>query len=144
MVEFWVDGTPAPQGSKRAFHHAATGKIIMAESSAKVKPWRQAVASAARDAMAGNAPTLVSLRMVAVFYFPRPMSHFNSKGALKPNAPAWVAKMPDLSKLQRSTEDAMTGIVYRDDAQIVQLDIRKLFANPGQSLGARISIRPTD
>lgn len=144
MIEFWVDGTPAPQGSKRAFHHAATGKIIMAESSAKVKPWRQAVASAARDAMAGNAPALVSLRMFAVFYFPRPKAHFNSKGALKPNAPAYVAKTPDLSKLQRSTEDAMTGIVYRDDSQIVQLDLRKMFANPGQSLGARISIRPTD
>ena len=41
-----VHGTPAPQGSKR---HVGNG--VMVESSAKVKPWREAVKWAARQSM---------------------------------------------------------------------------------------------
>ena len=45
-----VNGTPAPQGSKRGF--VVKGRVVMAESSPKVKPWRQDVAAAATDAAA--------------------------------------------------------------------------------------------
>lgn len=47
MIAFDVYGEPAPQGSKR---HVGGGRMI--ESSAKVKPWRQDVVAAAREAMA--------------------------------------------------------------------------------------------
>ena len=37
---------------------------------------------------------------------------------------------PDLSKLIRSTEDAMTGILYADDAQVVDIRSRKHYGTP--------------
>ncbi len=142
MIEFFVDGEPAPQGSKRAFRHAATGKIIMVESSAKVRPWRALVAHAASEAMAGRPMEMGPVRMIATYYFCRPKAHYNSKGQRKPTAPEFVAKKPDLSKLQRSTEDALTGIVYRDDSQIVALTIAKRFIAVDDKPGAHIEVIP--
>src|SRR5690606_41381684 len=36
-----VHGRPAPHGSKKAFAHSVTGKIITQEMSKYVRPWRQ-------------------------------------------------------------------------------------------------------
>ena len=47
MLTFNVAGTPAPQGSKRAF--VVNGRPVMTESSSKVKPWRQDVTATIRD-----------------------------------------------------------------------------------------------
>ena len=37
---------------------------------------------------------------------------------------------PDLSKLIRATEDALTGIIYADDAQIVDIHAKKEYGLP--------------
>lgn len=37
----------------------------------------------------------------------------------------WPTSKPDLLKLARGVEDALTGIVYEDDAQIVFETMRK-------------------
>ncbi|MEU0275969.1 RusA family crossover junction endodeoxyribonuclease [Streptomyces sp. NPDC006307] len=117
-----VRGLPGPQGSKR---HVGGGRMI--ESSAKVKPWREAVvwaAVAARTRVKGftklDGPLLVDM----VFSFDRPKGHMGSgrnAGTVRPSAPIRPHVKPDLSKLVRSTEDALTTAgVYGDDAQIVE------------------------
>jgi len=132
-----VFGEPAPQGSKRAFHHAKTGKIIMAESSAKVKPWRSMVASEASRIVGGRSdsfPVVGPLAMIVTYRLKRPKAHYKKNGELRPDAPVYVSKKPDLSKLQRSTEDALTGIVYVDDSQLVLMTIAKVYGEPGASI----------
>jgi Holliday junction resolvase RusA-like endonuclease len=37
---------------------------------------------------------------------------------------------PDLSKLVRATEDSFTGLLYADDAQIVETIARKHYGTP--------------
>ena len=48
MITITVYGMPGPQGSKR-FVGTRGGRGVMVESSAKVKPWREAVKHAARE-----------------------------------------------------------------------------------------------
>ena len=50
MITITVYGMPGLQGSKR-FVGTRGGRGVMVESSAKVKPWREAVKFAAREAM---------------------------------------------------------------------------------------------
>lgn len=116
-LELIVIGVPGPQGSKR---HVGHGRMI--ESSAKVKPWRDAVAWACREAMAGAPPLSGPVVCQMVFVFPRPKSR--KKTALHD-------RKPDLSKLIRSTEDAMTtGGVWEDDARVTAyLDSGKEYAD---------------
>lgn len=135
-----VAGIPAPQGSKR---HIGNG--VMVESSKKLRPWRDAVRHEAALARQGAAPLDGPLAVEMTFYFPRPRSHFRTgKNAhlLRDGAPSAPATMPDLSKLIRSTEDALTDAgVWTDDARVVQCSASKRYVpNPVLHPGAVITV----
>lgn len=120
MIEIRVIGMPAPQGSK-SFKGYRNGRGIMIESSKKVKPWREAVKWAAIETkvmMPGNDPVVCEM----VFSLPRPKS--------APKSVQHPFRKPDLSKLVRSTEDALTEAgVWGDDARVVGFgNTRKVFA----------------
>lgn len=146
QLRITVVGIPAPQGSKRGFYNQGTGRVQMVESSKKVKPWRQDVKAAAIQAMeaVGWATTAEPVELVITFLMPRPGYHYGTgrnAGVLKQTAPTWVSKKPDVSKLVRSTEDALTEAqVYRDDAQVARLVVDQVYAD-GRP-GAEIRVIP--
>ena len=135
-VTFRVEGmAAAPQGSKRH-----VGKGVMIESCANVKPWRLLVAHAA---IAARVPLLRGpVRLSLVFIFTRPAGHFRKNGTLKPSAPTYHAVKPDGSKLLRSTEDALTGLAFEDDARIVGCTWDKRYAIGAERPGALITVIP--
>lgn len=121
VIELW--GTvPAPQGSKNPWG---------GEANKNTKPWREAVASAAVDAMREQevGQLVGPLRVVALLYFPRPKGHQRADGTLKPNAPVFKESAPDLDKLERALGDAMSKVVFHDDARIAWWDVRKLYTD---------------
>ena len=127
MLQITVYGLPAAQGSKR-FLGIKGGKGILVESSKAVKPWRQAVVYAAREALNGWAGLMGPLCVEMIFTMPKPKSAPKSRRT-------WPDRKPDLSKLVRSTEDALTdAAVWEDDARVVSLTTRKVF--PGEDPGA--------
>lgn len=142
-VDFWVPGAPASQGSKRAF--VAGGKAVIVEDCARNRSWRLDVAAAAAAAMGPGPAFTGPVILSAQFHFPRPGAHFGSgrnAGCLRATAPRYPGRKPDLSKIVRALEDALTGIVYRDDAQIVMYDqIWKVY---GDHPGVQVSIRLAD
>lgn len=146
QVEFTVQATPAPQGSKsaRSFcgqeaafcpnckkRHLVNVNVV--EVSKRVKPWRDAVSNAAsREVGRGWVPIAGPVILSVVFSLARPKYHFRSgKSAhlLKESAPTYPIGVPDISKLVRSTEDALTmGRVWADDALVVECRSTKLYA----------------
>jgi Holliday junction resolvase RusA-like endonuclease len=129
-ITITVHGQPAPQGSKRAFAvrgkgGVPTGRVAVVESSHdRVKSWRQAVVDEARGATGwGETPPLEGpLEAEMEFRLARPKAHYRTgrnAHLLRDGAPPAPAGMPDLSKLARATEDALTGLLWRDDAQVV-------------------------
>lgn len=114
-------GLPAPQGSKsfKGMRKGKDGKehAVMAESSKKVKPWRKDVEAAGKDACARYglpAPLDGPLSVRMVFTMPKPVSAPKRRRT-------WPDRMPDLSKLARSTEDALTSAgLWADDARVVE------------------------
>lgn len=134
VIEVIVYGMPAPQGSKRFVGTTKSGRGLMVESSAKVKPWREAVKYAAREAMqrAGIlAPMDGPLVMDVWFTLPKPKSAPKSRVT-------YPATKPDASKLLRSTEDALTDAgLWADDARVIGGNIWKRY--PGEGPGALAS-----
>lgn len=108
---------PGPQGSKT---RNAAGALY--ESSAKVKPWREAVKSAALDVLTYDicwSPLREAVRLEVVFTLPRPKSHFGTgrnAGLVKASAPQYPTGKPDTDKLLRSTQDALkdAGVLLDD------------------------------
>ena len=127
---------PQPQGSKR---HLGNG--VMVESCKNLKPWRYLVQQAA---VATNHPTITGpVSLSCIFLFPRPKSHYNTKGTLKPSAPTFHSVKPDGSKCLRSTEDALVDAgLLQDDARIATSTYTKRYCTPNESPGALITIIP--
>lgn len=157
LLTLRVYGLPAPQGSKR---HVGGG--VMVESSKKVKPWRADVRFAAEELIACDCPDQCGglapgypldgpLVVRMVFSFVRPRSHYRTgrnAHLLRDGAPARPQGPPDLSKLLRSTEDALTSAgAWRDDARVVEYErAAKVWAGEDpealDASGALIVVRP--
>ena len=58
------------------------------------------------------------------FYFQRPKSHYGTgskNSILKSSAPVFHTSKPDIDNLCKMPIDALTGIYWKDDTQIVEL-----------------------
>ena len=119
MISFFVEGEPAPQGSKNGF--VKNGRVVMVESSKKVKPWREAVTEQTARYLSYNTlnPITTPVEIALVFLLPRP----------KTVSRKWPSVKPDLDKLIRSTFDGLTtGGLYTDDALVIAVSASKQYA----------------
>jgi Holliday junction resolvase RusA-like endonuclease len=128
LVEFTVPGVAQPAGSKKAFQNRHTGRVVVVDDAKHSRPWKTTVAMVAAEAMAGRPVFDMPLALLLVLYMPRPKGHMGARG-LRPSAPVFPAVKPDATKLLRACEDAMTGIVWRDDAQVVTQLVMKRYAD---------------
>ncbi|HEY9416304.1 MAG TPA: RusA family crossover junction endodeoxyribonuclease [Pseudonocardia sp.] len=127
-LDLFVPGKPAPQGSKR---HVGGG--VMVESSKAVAPWRTTVAWHAAQAYR-LAPLDGAVWVGLVFVMPRP-------AATPKRSTPQAIKRPDLDKLTRAVFDALSGVVWRDDSQVVQLVASKRLASLEEQPGVNIRVR---
>ena len=130
-VEFAVVDTPVSQGSKR---NLGNGRMVEANG-AKLKVWREAVKSACQVAMPeGHQPLDQPVVVFATFYLKRPLLHYVSGKVvrgLRPDAPVYCPKSPDLDKLLRGVLDAITvSGLWIDDSRVVRLVTSKRYCNP--------------
>lgn len=144
---FFVPGIPKPGGSKRVFHNKRTGKAMVTDACKTNKDWRAVVANTALYAMSDNKFDKFEsepLHLSVVFFMPRPKGHYRTgKNAhlLRQSAPAYPTTKPDATKLLRALEDALTGILWRDDAQIVLQMVSKKYVPNEYSCGAMVTVR---
>lgn len=122
-VEFRVHGDPQPQGSTRAFMPKGWTRPIITTDNKKLKPWRQEVAGVALEMMSRSGQVLTKgpVSVSITFSYDRP----------KTVRAAHKTTKPDIDKLLRAALDSMTGIVFKDDSQVVHTEIWKNFGVPG-------------
>lgn len=112
----------------RAFIPKGHTRPIITSDNKDLKSYRQEVAKAAlaernrigiyEIIFSKHVPVVATFK----FYFAKPESVSKKRGA--------HVVRPDVSKLIRATEDALTGIVYLDDAQIVEEHAYKFYGMP--------------
>lgn len=150
LISFMVNGTPRPAGSKTPIRLGA--KLGVRDSSGPAGArWRADVALAGADAMRalglvdgeGGDLELIEgpLELRVEFIRRRPKSHYTGTGKLSATGRRmpYPTTRPDTTKLLRSVEDALTGVLWGDDSQIVEQLARKTW---GDSEGARIAVFP--
>ena len=118
MLTFTVYGAPATKGSTRAFIPKGWTRPIITSATKGLKAWESKIAAAA-GAQANGVLITEPVVMTLAFYLPRPKS-------LKKGIVAHT-KRPDCDKLIRGATDALIGIVYKDDAQIVSILATKAY-----------------
>jgi len=129
-----VLGEPVPQGSTKAFI-TKSGKPIITHSNKNTKEWRQRIATEAQKERPKKWDMDQAMLVGIDFLMPRPKS--------LPKKVKEDVKRPDLDKLIRAVLDALTGIFYNDDSQVVQIFAGKRYADKYEASGANITVIPT-
>ena len=123
-VVFTVRGHPkaSPRPRARSIQTKAGNHIASVYAGKTDKNWKQLVAAAARDAW-GNRPVYQGpVEMSLMFYFIRPKSVSAAK------RPQHTIR-PDLDNLWKSVKDSLTGLVWKDDSQVIRGMVRKDYWN---------------
>jgi len=156
LIDFFVPGIPKPGGSKTAqvVRRKGGAMVMVPDGRGGERPlisvrddakgngeWKQQVAFFARKhicerSLAGfPIPPKVPLRCRVVFVIQRLASHYGTgrfAGVPKPSAPIFPTTKPDSTKLMRALEDALTGVLWHDDSQVVApLPVRIYGDKPG-------------
>lgn len=129
-LKFFVPGIAKPAGSKRAFMRPGMRFPVVIDDCADSKNWKNQVRLFASQVLpAGFSLIEGPVRVVFTFYRQRPKGHFNSKGELNTagNRLPYPLSKPDVLKLSRAVEDALTGVVWGDDSQIVDEHLFKVW-----------------
>lgn len=142
-LSFFVPGLPRTKGSAKAF--IVQGKARITNDNTKAKPWQHAIAWEAQCRRGGKTstpPTTGPVELFLRYFLPRPKSHFKKDGTVRSAAPSRPTTKPDVDKMERIVLDALTGIVYLDDAQVVAVHHSKHYA--GEIHGVGIAIEVTE
>lgn len=140
-------GEPKGQPRPRAYARKMGAKYVARVYDSDVADaWKRAVdlaiiESVRRDGFVINDGSPFKVRMM--FVMPRPKSHYRSNGQLKPNAPKYHTQKPDCDNLAKLVLDRITRSerIWRDDSQVCECEIVKLWQKDGGDSGAIITLQ---
>jgi Holliday junction resolvase RusA-like endonuclease len=126
MVTFKVDANPV--GKQRA-RYAKRGNFVQTYTPDKTRNYETLIKEAAIEAMGSSEPleTPVTLYLYIRAPIPKSLSKKRIEACL--NGLEKPIKKPDASNVLKSVEDAMNGVVYKDDSQIVNIHVSKVYSS---------------
>lgn len=134
-VSFDVPGQPVGKGRPRA---SRTPKGVRLHTPEKTASYEALVATAAQGAMRDTVPfegpceVIMEIRMAVPLSWSTKKRNQAFDGALLPT------KKPDADNVIKAVFDAINGVVWHDDVQVVQLAATKRYsARPGVSVVVR-------
>jgi Holliday junction resolvase RusA-like endonuclease len=116
-----VYGIPETQGSTRSFVRG--GRAVTTSDNSKLRPWRDTVTNATRDAVErrGWRRSSAAVRVDVTFWLPRPASAPRTRDV-------WPAKGKDVDKMLRAINDSLTNAgAIVDDAQVCRGEFSKYY-----------------
>jgi crossover junction endodeoxyribonuclease RusA len=130
QVTFIVHCRAEPQGSKRAFvvpgkDGARSRAVVVDANKGPMRSYRSQVTQQATYSLAqASLPQPMAekhqpVEITIEFMFLRP--------ATCPKKRYWPVVKPDVDKLLRATLDALTGVLFSDDAQVVRVLMDKVY-----------------
>ena len=126
MVTFKLDADPV--GKQRA-RYARRGNFVQTYTPDKTRNYEALIKEAATEAMGSSEPLETPVNLYLYIRAPIPQSYSKKKVADCLNGLEKPIKKPDASNVLKSVEDAMNGVVYIDDTQIVNIHVTKVYAS---------------
>lgn len=128
ILSFDIPGQPIGQGRPKFTTINGHAKAYDPEKSRNYKAYVRMLAT---QAMKDSGFTMIEgpcvLSIIAYFEIPKSKSKkFREAALLKYEYPT---KKPDLSNIIKGIEDALNGLVYKDDACIVNLSCEKFYSD---------------
>jgi Holliday junction resolvase RusA-like endonuclease len=130
MIRFEVPGEPVAKSRPRIYTNKFTG-LAHGVTPAKTVNYENLVKTYAQEAMGENCQVYFdgeALRMWVTAYFGIPKSTPKKKTVLMAQGTIRPTKKPDADNIGKIVADALNGICYKDDSQIVTFVVEKRYA----------------
>lgn len=124
---FHVAGAAVGKGRPR---FARRGAHVIAYTPEKTKTYEARIKSAALEAMAGGQITTCAVHVDIVIHVEPPASWSKKKRAEAFADVVYPMGKPDIDNVTKGILDAMNGIVYADDKQVVRMTVVKRYFEP--------------
>ena len=134
MIRFSVPSVPVAQPRARASIRGNHASVYHAKG--PVDAFKASVRLAASEEYSG-APLEGPLLVDCLFIFPRTKAQMWVR---KPMPRLWHTKKPDRDNLDKAVLDALSGLLWRDDAQVCDGRVRKIIASGDEQPGVRITV----
>ena len=125
QIHFQVEGDPKGKGRPR---FSRAGKFTRVYTDKQTLDYEAVIKFFAAQAMGSTDPLETPVSVFLYIRLPVPQSYSKKRteaclaGAERP------AKKPDIDNVAKCFLDAMNGVVYLDDTQVVDLHIKKLYS----------------
>jgi len=126
MITFKVDGDPV--GKQRA-RYAKRGNFVQTYTPDKTRNYESSIKEAAVEAMGSSEALETPVTLYLYIRAPIPKSLTKKRLEAISNGSEKPIKKPDASNVLKSVEDAMNGVVYKDDSQIVNIHVTKVYSS---------------
>jgi Holliday junction resolvase RusA-like endonuclease len=127
QMNFTVEGTPVGKGRPK---FARRGNFVSTYTPTKTRNYEDIIKAAATQAMT-EPPITAPLRVFVYIDMPVPVSYSKKRKEACLAGAEHPTKKPDIDNVAKCFLDAMNGIVYVDDSQVVSLHITKVYGTVG-------------
>lgn len=124
-VEFTVPGKPVAKGRPK---FARMGTFVRAYTPEKTVNYETLVKVAAAEAMGDREPIEGPVSIIIAIYVPIPVSESRKRSELMASGQILPTKKPDADNVLKAVKDAVNGVVWRDDSQVVDVVLSKRYS----------------
>ena len=124
MISFVVPGVPVGKGRPR---FAKRGNFVSTYTPERTASYENLVKVLAMQEMSGNQRVSTPVNVLIDIAVRPPVSWSKKKREQALNGETYPTGKPDIDNVAKGILDAMNGVVYLDDKQVVSLMVRKFY-----------------
>jgi len=128
IVTFQVDGTPVGKGRPK---FARRGNFVSTYTPTKTRNYEDLIKDAAQKAMGSNEVLETPVTVAIYITVPIPQSYSKKRTEACLSGSERPIKKPDIDNVAKCFLDAMNEVVYKDDTQVLNLHIKKVYGTAG-------------
>lgn len=125
QIHFQVEGDPKGKGRPR---FSRVGSFTKVYTDKQTLSYEAMIATFAKQAMGGTEPLKTPVSVFLYVRLPIPQSYPKKRKEACLNGSEMPCKKPDIDNIAKTYLDAMNGIIFVDDTQVVDLHVKKLYA----------------
>jgi Holliday junction resolvase RusA-like endonuclease len=125
QIHFQVEGDPKGKGRPR---FSRVGSFTKVYTDKQTLTYESLIATFAKQAMGGTEPLKTPVSVFLYVRLPIPQSYPKKRREACLNGSEKPCKKPDIDNIAKTYLDAMNGVIFVDDTQVIDLHVKKLYA----------------
>jgi Holliday junction resolvase RusA-like endonuclease len=125
QIHFQVEGDPKGKGRPR---FSRVGSFTKVYTDKQTLTYEAMIATFAKQAMGGTEPLKTPVSVFLYVRLPVPQSYPKKRREACLNGSELPCKKPDIDNIAKTYLDAMNGVIFVDDTQVIDLHVKKVYA----------------